>query len=595
MSNIETKGRFIPFWFLNAQIDQGKAIQQLDSMHQRGINEVIVYPRYGLPKDYYLKPAWFYVVGPILREARKRGMGVWLGDDQYPSGTADGLVTRDDRFAARTVRWRNENKQVRKSGFHRPYTNSPYVDVMSTQATDAFIAATHQEYFRRYPDFFGSVIKGFFCDEPGMYQGLFGVVDRGFLPFSPAIPETYEKMHDESLREDFPLIWGDNEAANRQARLRYFATVGLLYRHNFLGRLQSWCKDHGVLLAGHLLGEEDPLMAVKSQADPFRALEKLDFPGYDLIGAFSPQKAVLAAKLARSVADTYSKQNVLAETFGSFGWGLTMGDMERIIRWQVQQGATILVPHALFYSLKGSRKYDAPPSLMEAPYWDHFGQLAEEFRLRVQENQRTPAKIAVYYPVSAIQAAYNPANETEARRISRAVQNVCGELEQVRQSLGIELHFDLLNDAGVVKRLADYELLYLPRATVLSVESMEEICRFTKAGGEVIFYDGEPKFAEREDQQAEFNGYMERIRGGRVKYLEGKRVPKLSLEAVLQLPEAAGLKYLLWHRLSTLSPTLEAKVSQALGSLEVVSGYLTRRFTGANRIEGLYRKVKGYF
>ncbi|TSC87883.1 MAG: glycoside hydrolase family 2 sugar binding protein [Microgenomates group bacterium Gr01-1014_7] len=591
MNNIEG-GRVIPFWFWNdKKLDKEKIGHQMDEISQRGITEVIIHPRFGLTD--YLNEEWFYHAGYALSRAEQLGMRVWFTDEKdWPSGIAGGQVTKQKEFIAKVVKPDREgNLKVRESRFHPPYSFGSYVDVLSEDATGTFIQSTHQAYYDRFPHYFeNGVIAGFYCDEPGMYANLFGVVDGGAVPYTSELPEVYRRMHGVPLDSDFLHIWGRQDWINRSARLRYFQTLGHLYNNNFLDQLHNWCKSHGVLFIGQLLSEEDPLAAVKSQADPFSALGNFDWAGYDLIGGFSPQKDVISARFAKSVAKLYGKPEVMAETFGSFGWGLTVDHIREVNRWQIKNGATVLIPHALFSSIEGERRHDAPPSLMEPPYWDSFGQITREFKDGVLRNDQT-SRFAVYYPVPAIQASYNPADEREAKRISRAMQDVCGRLEAARTSLGLDLQFDLLNDVGVLNSLPDHDSLYLPRAMVIPVSVAREISRFSRNGGEVIFYDGLPQFPEREDEQMEFNKYLETIMSGRIQILEGRKIPRLSLEAA----DPEGWKYLLWHTLSAISPTLEAKYSQVNGELEILSGYFTRRLAGIDRLEVFAKKVSSYF
>lgn len=591
----EAKERVIPFWFWNdAKLDKGKIFHQMDQIHGKGINEVVIHPRYGLGN--YLDREWFFNIGAALEHAQQLGMRVWFADEKdWPSGTAGGRVTEDYEYRGKAAKPdRNGKLKWQQSQFHPAYSFNHYVDVLSEQATMEFIGWTHRQYFRNFPQYFeNGVVAGFFCDEPGMYQNLFGVVDSGMLPYTEGMSEYYQRIHGVSLAEDFPHIWGGQGWENRTARLRYSQVLKDFYILNFLGKLHDWTFNHGVLLIGHILEEEHPLNAIKSQADPFWAMAHFDWATYDLIGEHLPKKHIIAAKMAKSVARTYGKSEVAAETFGGFGWGLTSDDMRNVGRWQTRNGTTVWIPHALFSSLDGSRRFDAPPSFFEEPYWSEFGEIAQSFRGQVGIG--IDGKRAVYYPTKAIQAAYNPRNEEEARRISDALRNICGELEGAKITMGVDLDFELLNDDGILGSLPSFEQLFLPRSTVVPINVLEEIARFSADGGEVIFCDGLPQFPEREDEQREFNKQLERIRNGKVRELEGKKPSRYSLEALLTSPKAEGRKYLIWHTLSSVSPAVETKYSEFNGRFEWLLAFLDRRLIGVGRLVNIAKKIKNYF
>ena len=598
--NTEAKERVIPFWFWNDdKLDKDKMSHQMDEIYGKGIREVIIHPRFGLRT--YLDREWFFQVGCALEHASDLGMRIWFADEKdWPSGTAGGRVTdkNNDEYRARAAKVDHNGKLMwRNSQFHPAYTFGSYVDVLSGRATGEFIGRTHQQYYNNFPGYFGKegngVIAGFFCDEPGMYQNLFGVVDGGMLPYTDGIIEYYQKINGVPFKRDFPHIWGGQDWKNRTARLRYFQVLKDFYTLNFLRKLHDWCFGHGALLIGHVLEEENPLNAIKSQADPFWAMANFDWATYDLIGEHLPQKQIIAAKLAKSVARTYGKPEVAAETFGGFGWGLTPDAMRNIGKWQTRNGTTVWIPHALFSSLDGSRRFDAPPSFFEEPYWSEFGEIAQSFRDQVGSGK--DGKRAVYYPTKAIQAAYNPGNEVEAWKISEALRQICSQLESASTSMGVDLDFEILNDDGVLGSLPSFDHIYLPRATVIPVKVLNEIARFSANGGEVIFYDGLPQFPELEDEQGVFNRHLEKIKNGNTRVLEGKKTSRYSLESLLASPKAEGRKYLVWHTLSSISPELDARYSAVNGKVQHVLKWMDRRLVGIDRAINIAKKIKNYF
>jgi hypothetical protein len=91
--NIFKKEAVVPFWMWNDKLDVNKLKKQLVEIKTKGINQVIIHPRWGLPKKYYLSKEWFKVVSNILNFARKNNIGIWIYDElNWPSGTAGGKI-----------------------------------------------------------------------------------------------------------------------------------------------------------------------------------------------------------------------------------------------------------------------------------------------------------------------------------------------------------------------------------------------------------------------------------------------------------------------------------------------------------------------
>lgn len=571
----EVRTEVAPFWFWNDKLSKEKLLSQLEGIQAKGIDEVTIHARYGLPVNDYLSDQWFYCFGAVLDKAKQLGMGIWIYDDyNWPSGRAGGLVTKNPDFVAKTCRVDRKGRLViQQADFEPAYTHEPYVDVLSKDATDTFLALTHEQYFRRFPEFFGSVIKGFFTDEPNMPANFMGILNKGSIPYTEELEEAFRKMHGFNFRDHASSIWRDADSFSvRGARLRYFETVSLLYRNNFLGRIHDWCREHNVLLTGHLLVEEDPLELIKLQADPFAALKEFDIPGFDIIGGFSPERQILAAKLARSVADTSSKIGVMAETFGAFGNGLTTDVMGEIVDWEVRKGGvTMFVPHAIFYSDEEDRRFDYPPVLNSETYWSAMPTIANRFRKTPR--QTTHPIDAVYFPTRAIQAEYNPSNPHEASYISRAVQKKVGDLARN----GID--FDLLDDEGVLRRLPSFGRLHIPAAEVMPLPTLVEISRFGQAGGTIVFLGDRPQFATKGPDQEKFDMVMQHLlEHGRV---EDGDFPNLrrnkNIWNIIDR-EVKGWDYRHFHDLALKSPRKAQKYTERKGQLSRAWGKIERRF-----------------
>lgn len=543
--------RVIPFWFLNDTLEKQKLSGQLESIRAKGIREVIIHPRYGLPEGIYLSREWFDNFGHIINEATRLGMGVWIHDDiNWPSGTIGGELTQGrSPHAAKVMEFKNGKLQTRDSTFNIAYRHAPYVDVLSTNATSDFIHRTHEEYKKGFGRHFGETIRGFYTDEPGFYTNLFGVVDAKTVPFTDDLFGEFRARRGYSPEGELRYMWEKQGERSRKIRQDYFQTLSELYQERFLGRLRDWCHENNLLLIGHLLEEENPLNLIKSQADPFVAASNFDWAGYDIISALT-KPHIIAARFASSIAKMYDKPEVMAEAMGGFGWEMPPSEMMKISQWLTEQGTKVVIPHALFYSTRGDRRYESPPSLMEEPYWSQFGEFVQDFRRRAESRTSSPRNQAIYYPVRALWATYNPSDERIAGKISETLRTL--SLMYARQ--GIE--FDYVNDEVLTRGQMNYHQIALPRAEVLTLNTVKALLKFVKNGGKLIFVGDYPKFAADSVDQQEFMRLLESLKEekGQVDFMP------LKVPAIFFGRKLAGIEYRVWHELSCISPLYAAEL-----------------------------------
>ena len=103
--------RGIPFWSWNCEITKEKIDQGLDVFQKMGFGGADIHPRVGLDTE-FLSDKFHSLVAYAVEQAKKRGMCCWLyDDDRYPSGAADGLVTKDDHYRGRFLLLTEQRKQ----------------------------------------------------------------------------------------------------------------------------------------------------------------------------------------------------------------------------------------------------------------------------------------------------------------------------------------------------------------------------------------------------------------------------------------------------------------------------------------------------
>lgn len=547
----------MPLYFLNHTLDNEILTRQLEGMRDKEIQEVIVGPRYGLPEGIYLSPEWFGHFGHIVNESKKLGIGIWIYDDMdWPSGTANGQLTRaaDSPHKAHVLFENGGHCHVKEAGFKTPYHGYSYIDVLKPDTVREFIKGTYEKYKMYFGDEFGTTIKGFFSDEPGLYANMYGKIDPQTLPYTEDLFAEFAKRRGYNPQDELPFIWKEEGERSRKIRLDYFQTLSELYQENFLGQIRDWCHSNGLLFIGHLLEEENPLSLVKSQADPFAAASYFDSASYDLVGSLNKDH-IIAANLARSVAKIYGKDGVMAEAMGGFGRKMPVEEMKRIAKWLAKNGTNRVVPHALFYS---SDNVDVPPSFMQEPFWSKFSEFIQEFRRDVEEQEDKPRKLAIFYPVASLCAKYNPRDETNAAEISETLRI----FSLMAAEKGVS--FDYLNDKAILNGGMDYEQIALPRTEVLALETLQFLKTFVDQGGKLIFVGDYPKYATKSEAQEEFDKLMKDLKN------QPENVSllplKIPLSSILR-QRLTGFQYQIWEKSSKISPSLTWRVVETVNRL----------------------------
>ncbi|MGA9350577.1 MAG: glycoside hydrolase, partial [Anaerolineae bacterium] len=89
--------RAAPFWSWNDDLDPEELVRQVGLMDEAGWGGFFMHSRVGLVTP-YLSEQWMECVRATVAEAKRRGMGAYLYDeDKWPSGFAGGLVPAQKR------------------------------------------------------------------------------------------------------------------------------------------------------------------------------------------------------------------------------------------------------------------------------------------------------------------------------------------------------------------------------------------------------------------------------------------------------------------------------------------------------------------
>ena len=269
------KRPFITMTAVTGKPTQKSAYEYMQALKENGIEQVMLYPRSGCEVE-YLSEEWFDTVSYFISAACQLDMCIWLYDDfNWPSGDAGGRVTAVPEYRLCAIVTKGEGKgqlTVKSSHNSGLFGEKYFPNLLSEKAVDYFIQCTHEEYYRRFGNHFGKIIKGMFTDEPSI-----GYCCQGdCLPYYDGLREDYFKAYSSSLDEDIskesPLLY-------RQA----MALISQRFKSCYLDKINTWCVSHGILSTGHFMCDHNPFYGVTHSGNALKNLSCLSLPGIDEI------------------------------------------------------------------------------------------------------------------------------------------------------------------------------------------------------------------------------------------------------------------------------------------------------------------------
>ena len=371
-------------------------------------------------------------------------------------------------------------------------------DLMNPAAIDKFISVTHEEYYRHFPEYFGSTITAIFTDEPGFLNNRIDGVFANTLPWTEALPEYFERKKGYSLLDALPLIWVGDDEQSAKARDDFWDVLSTLYMDTYYRKIYDWCQAHHIEAIGHVLEDTLRFHRTFEGGDYFKTMRYMNRAGVDQIG--SRNFGLINAKLASSAAHLFGEQHALSETFGAYGWGLTLEQMKALIDYHATSGLDTEILHAFYYSIEGPRKQESPPDLFYHQIWkDQFHTfVADASRMLYLSGKGDQVTdVAIFYPTTAIMTEGGVMNFVPLAKIEEYFLSAS---MAVRASLRDFNYVDELALAGdpdlhVPVTLAGktmnvnghpYSVMVLPAVPAISGAAAKLLEKFHDGGGTII-------------------------------------------------------------------------------------------------------------
>ncbi|MCX7002093.1 MAG: glycosyl hydrolase [bacterium] len=547
-----------PFWSWNGALRKDELLRQIHVMQEMGFGGYFMHSRVGLVTE-YLGDEWFELINACADEGARLGMEPWLYDeDRWPSGSVGGAATRDPRnrqkflyleistpaayvpkdehLALFTCVLKNTYDcyharrvsaaelagapadttllvfGVHEQDAHTFYNGFTYLDTLNADATRAFIALTHEQYARHCDGRLGTTIKGIFTDEP-----TYGPIFNNLVPvnsrpewqcaWTPALPGEFARRYGTDLLEQLPALFLQPEGQRvALVKWQYFELVQELFLEHYAQPCLDWCRQHRLLLTGHVLDECTLLTQAAACGSTLRYYERMDYPGMDLLT--EGNRGYWIAMQVASAARQTGKAFTLSELYGCTGWQFNFQGHKAVGDWQVLLGINLRCHHLSWYTMAGEAKRDYPGSILhQSAWWRHYNVVETYFaRMGYLLSQGEPCRdVLVLHPLESVWCQARVVLTQE----DPAVKDLETKFATLNQwLLENQVGFDY-GDEDMLARLhavrtdatgtpilalghATYRVVVVSGMVTVRATTLAVLAKFIDAGGVVVFHGPAP-------------------------------------------------------------------------------------------------------
>lgn len=506
------------FWSWNDRITRKEIRCQLEELADNRFTGVIVHSRCGL-RIPYMGDEWFELYTMVVEEAKRLHLELWIYDeDGWPSGFGGGKVTANGEdfwikglqfskggavpdmpivaaYKKQTDGYRRIPADEAAEGdlFCTCTVDRNYADLLSEKVVRAFIESAYEPYKQHFAPYFGTVIRGFFTDEPQLST----------FPWSQTLSDAWQQRFGEDICDSLYMLWEESGDWQR-FRWRYRSLANELFFQSFTCQIADWCAENGVMLTGHFSEEDGLFSQMSSNGGVMRQYAAMQLPGIDCLGRRTASPVL--AKQVSSVANQFGKAGALCEVFGCAGWDITFEDL--LYYWGRLSVLGITKPcfHLSAYSIVGRRKRDYPAFFSyQEPWWPQFpvvtGYIDRLNRLMTEGVREVQTLILA--PTDSVAAYYATDYENRSVRISCAYRMLLENLLdlQLDCELGDEA---LIADAGHIHNGAfcigssAYRQVFVSETATLRRTTVQLLTLFAQTGGTVIYVTDKPQLVDGE-------------------------------------------------------------------------------------------------
>ena len=548
----------LPLWSWNDTLEPDKLKWQIDQMVEKGVYGAFMHARVGINKGKtpYLSPGWWDAVNTTVTYGKEVGFYPWIYDeDKWPSGSAGGrtvavnpqdfsqkgliysrmeiegpqsikLPSPDELvgiIAAKIVsrgviglesltdisdlsgkQWSvPEGKwlimtfqQIRdEEATSRPQRGIDYLD---KEAVAAFINITHEEYYKRFGEYFGSVIPGIFFDE------ISAKLPGADFAWTDDFLEKFKERKEYDLKKYLPLLIYDGGDVTPKIRCDYYDVFTSLYVEAWFKQIGDWCSEHNIPLTGHTY---EDIFSYVTQGDYFRTFAPLQIPltdNEDFRYSFPRHIEWFKPKQLSSIAHLNGRKFAGAEALGGSSGSYTLEELRYGISMLGVYGINFMALHLFHYTTDVPwASADYPPSwFYQNPYWKYFSQVAK-FAQRVSymgSEGRHICDIAILFPITSqwTSGRYEGSLGLGKKYTIEELDDILSlQYFNVQKTLlDNQIDYDIIDPASILKSSVSegkieiaggkYSVLILPPLSVIRKDVLERIKNFYENGGTVI-------------------------------------------------------------------------------------------------------------
>ncbi len=515
LQQIESKRdayKAIPFWSWNHELKDEESDRQIKMMHEANAGGFFMHSRSGLLTE-YLSDEFLEHSKHCAKTAHKYGMEAWAYDEfGWPSGFAAGVVpAMGYEYQQKAIEFltlqEGQELPERVEGIYRktaegyvkvetPQTgdlvayidlNLYYIDVLNKESITRFIEVTHEKYAKVFGDGMGSLLTGFFTDEPQWANGR--------TPYSPCLAAAYQAQYSRDITQDLYLLEVE-ESGFKTFRYRYFLLAAQLFQNGFLKQIYNWCDAHNCKMTGHMMAEDDLMSQMRCTGGVMPHYPYFHIPGMDWLCRRIDHPTVPLQ--VSSACAQLGKPFALTETFALCGWDVSFEELKWIAGWQYVNGINRMCQHLQPYSLQGFRKRDFPPAMFYQSAWftryDAFNRYFDRIAAAMSLGTGR-ADLVLIHPIRSAYCLWNVHHEA----LSYPLMDQFRRLTERLNTLQIEHHFgdetlletlgSVDGDAFVVGKCRYHKVL-LPGNLTLTETTYRLLVQFVQQGGK-LYYFGE--------------------------------------------------------------------------------------------------------
>lgn len=555
-TNPTSEYRGAPFWAWNTKLQEEEIREQIGYFQEMGMGGFHVHVRTGLDTP-YLSDEYISRVADALDEAKNREMLLWLYDeDRWPSGSAGGMVTQNPDYVQRRLLFTAYPKEaelwtrgmhlqhdtfyevaryrvVLNKGFLVSYervpadqpadwyayltlqprsawfNNQSYVNTLDRRAIEQFIQLTHEKYEKAFGKEFSAAIPAIFTDEPQFAQKetltLCDQKQEIRIPFADDLEETYQNTYGDSLLAHLPeIFWEWQDGGVSITRYRYHDHVAERFSQAFADTVGSWCREHHIMLTGHMMQEASLGSQTGMLGEAMRSYRGFQLPGIDML---CDHREYSTAKQAQSASHQFGRPGVLSELYGVTNWDFDFRGHKLQGDWQAALGVTTRVHHLTWMSMAGEAKRDYPACIgYQSPWYREYKLVEDHFaRLNTALTRgKARVRIGMIHPIESYWLYYGSNEKTGLIR---------AELEENFKNSIEWLLFDCLDFDFICESLLPqqskveevpmltvgamrYDVVLVPALHTIRGTTLDRLEAFCRAGGKLIFMGDAPGYVD---------------------------------------------------------------------------------------------------